>query len=191
LKITQHKMDASSEVCSSVSNTTTQTTTTQLNAGSNNNSSSNSNNNSSNNNNNNTIQDPQLPKVSAFFSSSSNYQSRVQQLISFSFTSSFHLIFITCILSISKFCNAAAVNAAQVTAAAPSPSLIISNLSGSALLEKIRMTTLGPQLDKLKSFTPAAANSISSGSSSSNSKSLNLNFLNVSGRINTYLDICK
>ncbi|XP_034485340.1 low-density lipoprotein receptor-like isoform X2 [Drosophila innubila] len=195
-------MDASPEVCSSVSNTTTQTTTTQLNTG-NNNSSSNSNNNgnnNSNNNNNHTIQDPQLPKVSAFFSSSSNYQSRVQQLISFSFTSSFHLIFITCILSISKFCNAAAVNAAQVTAAAPSPSLIISNLSGSALLEKIRMTTLGPQLDKLKSFTPAAANSISSGSSSSNSfgsaffnsKSINLNmdlFLNVSGKINTPLDI--
>ncbi|XP_070066891.1 uncharacterized protein [Drosophila virilis] len=144
--------------------------------------------------NNNVVETP--PKVSAFFSSSSNYQSRVQQLISFSFTSSFHLIFITCILSISKFCNAAAVNAAQVTASAPSPSIIISNLSGSALLEKIiKTTTLGPQLDKLKSFAPAAANSISASSTSTffNSKSLNLEFKfqNVSGKVNTPLDICK
>ncbi|XP_064548842.1 low-density lipoprotein receptor-like isoform X3 [Drosophila montana] len=144
------------------------------------------------NNNNNVLETP--PKVNAFFSSSSNYQSRVQQLISFSFTSSFHLIFITCILSISKFCNAAAVNAAQVTASAPSPSIIISNLSGSALLEKIiKTTTLGPQLDKLKSFAPAAANSISATSTSSffNSKGLNLEFKfqNVSGKVNTPLDI--
>ncbi|XP_030078632.1 low-density lipoprotein receptor isoform X1 [Drosophila hydei] len=156
-------------------------------------------NNSNNSNSNNVVDTP--PKVSAFFSSSSNYQSRVQQLISFSFTSSFHLIFITSILSISKFCNAAAVNAAQVTASAPSPSLIISNLSGSALLEKImKTTTLSPQLDKLKSSAPAAANSISGsspgnsfGSSFFNSKGINLSmdfmFQNVSGKINTPLDI--
>lgn len=163
---------------------------------------SDSNNNNSNCSSNNAGDTP--PKVSAFFSSSSNYQSRVQQLISFSFTSSFHLIFITSILSISKFCNAAAVNAAQVTASAPSPSLIISNLSGSALLERImKTTTLGPQLDKLKSSAPAAANSISGssaggnsfGSSFFNSKGINLSrdfsFQNVSGKINTPLDICK
>ncbi|KAM8705429.1 hypothetical protein ACLKA7_009824 [Drosophila subpalustris] len=181
-------MDASPVICSSVSNTTatlTATTTSQLNTA----------------NNNNNVLNQQLPKVSAFFSSSSNYQSRIQQLISFSFTSSFHLIFITCILSISKFCNAAALNAAQVTDSVPSASYIIANLSGSALMEKIRSSTLGPQLDKLKSFTPAAANSISSGSSSSNSigstffnsKNINLNMhyvlLNVSGKINTPLDI--
>ncbi|KAH8407013.1 hypothetical protein KR222_004148, partial [Zaprionus bogoriensis] len=138
-------------------------------------------------------------KVSAFFGSSSSYQSRVQQLLSFSFAPS-RLVFITSILAISKFCNDAAVNAAQVTASAPSPSFLIANLSGSALLEKIRTTTLGPQLDKLKMFAPAAANSISSTSSGNsfgsalfNGKSINLSmdfvFQNVSGKINTPLDI--
>ncbi|EDV94927.1 GH23437 [Drosophila grimshawi] len=151
--------------------------------------SSNSSNSSNNNNNNNCAQDStQPPKVSIFFGNSSNYQSRVQQLISFSFTSSFHLISITYILSISKFCNAAAINAAQVTGAAP---------IGSALLEKImKTTTLGPQLDKLKSFAPsAAANSINPASSNSigsiffNKMSMDFMFLNVSGKANTSLDI--
>ncbi|KAH8358574.1 hypothetical protein KR093_000879 [Drosophila rubida] len=188
-------MDASVVECNSATNTTAAATTTTSAA---------AHNNSSNNNSSNSgihQQEPEFHKISAFFSSSCNYQSRVQQLISFSFTSSFHLIFITCILSISKFCNAAAMNAAQVTASAPSASIIISNLSGSALLEKIRMTTLGPQIDKLKSFTPAAANSINSGSSSGNSisasifnsKPINFSmdfaFLNVSGKVDTPLDI--
>ncbi|XP_062126111.1 low-density lipoprotein receptor-like isoform X5 [Drosophila sulfurigaster albostrigata] len=190
-------MDASLVVLAS--NITATAATTSEAADSNSSSSNNSSNNSSSNNS--VIHQEEPHKISAFFSSSCNYQSRIQQLISFSFTSSFHLIFITCILSISKFCNAAAVNAAQVTASAPSASLIISNLSGSALLEKIRMTTLGPQIDKLKSFTPAVANSLSTGNSIGNSigaslfnsKPINFNmefeFLNVSGKAGTALDI--
>ncbi|XP_017846627.2 low-density lipoprotein receptor isoform X3 [Drosophila busckii] len=130
-------------------------------------------------------------KVSVFFSSSSNYQSRVQQLISFSFTSSFHLIFLTWMLSISKFCNAAVLNAAQATAGAPSPSLIIANLSSSAFMEKIRASTLGPPLDKLKIFQPAAANSLAPSSVNSKASNLRMDyaFLNVSGKLNTTLDI--
>ncbi|XP_034113849.1 very low-density lipoprotein receptor-like isoform X3 [Drosophila albomicans] len=201
-------MDASLVVLAT--NTTAAATTSEAansnssssNSSSNNSSSSSSNNSSNNSSSSNSVIHQEEPhKISAFFSSSCNYQSRIQQLISFSFTSSFHLIFITCILSISKFCNAAAVNAAQVTASAPSASLIISNLSGSALLEKIRMTTLGPQIDKLKSFTPAVANSLSTGNSIGNSigaslfnsKPINFNmefeFLNVSGKVGTALDI--
>ncbi|XP_015037984.2 low-density lipoprotein receptor isoform X6 [Drosophila pseudoobscura] len=133
-----------------------------------------------------------------FFSRSTNYQSWVQQLISFSFTSSFHLLSITCILSISKFCNAAAMNAAQATASTPSPSEIMQNLSGSALLEKIRRSsTLGPPLDRLKHLAPAAANSLSPGIGMANfGNSFNsvfngnpFKFLNVSGKIGTPLDI--
>lgn len=145
-------------------------------------------------------------KTSGFFySASTHYQSKVQQLISFSFTSSFHLLFITCILSISKFCNAAAVNAAHVTAATPTASEIMHNLSGSALLERLKASTLGPTLDQLKHLAPAAANSISPGTGSgmgigmghfgsSINSVLNgnpLKFLNVSGKIGTPLDICK
>lgn len=119
------------------------------------------------------------------------YRSRAQQLISFSFSPTLHLLCITCVLSISKFCNAAALNASQVTASAPSPSLIIANLTA----------TLGPQLDKLKSFAPAAANSINPSSSNSIGSSIfagksildMVDFvpLNVSGKRNTSLDICK
>ncbi|XP_017101897.2 very low-density lipoprotein receptor isoform X3 [Drosophila bipectinata] len=151
-----------------------------------------------------TIEPP--PKTNGFFfSSSTNYQSKVQQLISFSFTSSFHLLFITCILSISKFCNAAAVNAAQVTAATPSASEIMQNLSGSALLERLKATTLGPPLDRLKHLAPAAANSLNPGfgigsgvgigmGNFGNSLNSVLNgnpfkFLNVSGKVGTSLDI--
>ncbi|XP_017033989.1 very low-density lipoprotein receptor isoform X3 [Drosophila kikkawai] len=148
---------------------------------------------------------PPTPKTSAFFfSASTNYHSKIQQLISFSFTSSFHLLFITCILSISKFCNAAAINAAQVSAAAPSPSEIMQNLSGSGLLEKLKASTLGPPLDRLKHLAPAAANSLSPPGIGSgmgigmgnfgNSINSVLNgnpfkFLNVSGKIGTSLDI--
>ncbi|KAH8295018.1 hypothetical protein KR018_005781 [Drosophila ironensis] len=142
-----------------------------------------------------------------FFSSSTNYQSRVQQLISFSFTSWFHLLFIPYMLSISKFCNAAAMNAAQVTAATPSPSEIMQNLSGSALLERLKASTLGPPLDRLKHLAPAAANSLNPGlgigsgmgmgigmGNFGNSLNSVLNgnpfkFLNVSGKIGTPLDI--
>ncbi|XP_037718730.1 very low-density lipoprotein receptor-like isoform X2 [Drosophila subpulchrella] len=143
-------------------------------------------------------------KTSGFFySASTHYQSKVQQLISFSFTSSFHLLFITCILSISKFCNAAAVNAAQVTAATPTASEIMHNLSGSALLERLKASTLGPTLDQLKHLAPAAANSLSPGIGSGMGigmgnfgNSINsvfngnpLKFLNVSGKIGTPLDV--
>ncbi|XP_017079693.2 low-density lipoprotein receptor isoform X3 [Drosophila eugracilis] len=139
-------------------------------------------------------------KTSGFFySASTHYHSKVQQLISFSFTSSFHLLFITCILSISKFCNAAAVNAAQVTAATPTASEIMHNLSGSALLERLKASTLVPSMDQLKHLAPAAANSISPGIGSGMGNignSLNsvlngnpLKFLNVSGKIGTPLDI--
>ncbi|XP_017052491.1 very low-density lipoprotein receptor isoform X1 [Drosophila ficusphila] len=135
-----------------------------------------------------------------FFSASTNYHSRIQQLISFSFTSSFHLLFIC---SITKFCNAAAVNAAQVTAATPTASEIMHNLSGSALFERLKASTLGPPLDRLKHLAPAAANSISPGIGSGmgigmgnfgNSINSVLNgnpfkFLNVSGKIGTPLDI--
>ncbi|KAH8283831.1 hypothetical protein KR054_002978, partial [Drosophila jambulina] len=147
---------------------------------------------------------PATPKTSAFFfSASTNYHSKIQQIISFSFTSWFHLLSITCILSISKFCNAAAINAAQVSAAAPSPSEIMQNLSGSALLERLKASTLGPPLDRLKHLAPAAANSLSPGIGSGmgigmghfgNSINSVLNgnpfkFLNVSGKIGTPLDI--
>ncbi|XP_039492513.1 very low-density lipoprotein receptor isoform X2 [Drosophila santomea] len=143
-------------------------------------------------------------KTSGFFySASTHYHSKVQQLISFSFTSSFHLLFITCILSISKFCNAAAVNAAHVTAATPTASEIMHNLSGSAWLERLKASTLGPTLDQLKHLAPAAANSISPATGSgmgigmghfgsSINSVLNgnpLKFLNVSGKIGTPLDI--
>ncbi|XP_017142642.1 low-density lipoprotein receptor isoform X5 [Drosophila miranda] len=152
-----------------------------------------------------TCHEPSPPAVTTkaatsafFFSRSTNYQSWVQQLISFSFTSSFHLLSITCILSISKFCNAAAMNAAQATASTPSPSEIMQNLSGSALLEKIRRSsTLGPPLDRLKHLAPAAANSLSPGIGMTNfGNSFNsvfngnpFKFLNVSGKIGTPLDI--
>lgn len=146
---------------------------------------------SNNSNSNNVLELQPAPKVSPFFDSWSRYRSRAQQLISFSFSPTLHLLCITSVLSISKFCNAAALNASQVTASAPSPSLIIANLTA----------TLGPQLDKLKSFAPAAANSINPSSSNSIGSSIfagksildMVDFvpLNVSGKRNTSLDICK
>ncbi|KAH8382769.1 hypothetical protein KR009_005155 [Drosophila setifemur] len=144
------------------------------------------------------VAEPVQPKTNGFFfSASTNYQSRVQQLISFSFTSSFHLLFITCILSISKFCNAAALNAAQVTAATPSPSEIMQNLSES-VFEKLKASTLGPPLDRLKHLAPAAANSLNPpvpgvgsgmGIGMGNFGHSLSKFLNVSGKIGTPLDI--
>ncbi|KPU79994.1 uncharacterized protein Dana_GF18235, isoform B [Drosophila ananassae] len=153
-----------------------------------------------------TTQEPPPPKTNGlFFSSRTNYQSKVQQLISVSFASWYHLLFIPGILSISKFCNAAAVNAAQVTAATPSRSELMQNLSGSALLERLKATTLGPPLDRLKHLAPAAANSlnppfgIGSGmgigmGNFGNSLNSVLNgnafkFLNVSGKVGTAMDI--
>ncbi|XP_050744972.1 very low-density lipoprotein receptor isoform X3 [Drosophila biarmipes] len=145
-----------------------------------------------------TISQREPSKSSGFFySASTQYRSKVQQLISFSFTSSFHLLFITCILSISKFCNAAAVNAAQVTAATPTASEIMHNLGGSALLERLKASTLGPTLDQLKHLAPAAANSISPGIGMGHfGNSINsvlngnpLKFLNVSGKVGTPLDV--
>ncbi|XP_026831949.1 very low-density lipoprotein receptor isoform X1 [Drosophila erecta] len=147
-------------------------------------------------------------KTSGFFySASTHYHSKVQQLISFSFISTFHLLCITCILGISKFCNAAAINAAHVSAATPTASEIMQNLTGSALLERLKASTLVPTLDQLKHLAPAAANSISPGTGSgmgigngigmghfgsSINSVLNgnpLKFLNVSGKIGTPLDI--
>ncbi|XP_037825143.1 uncharacterized protein LOC119613239, partial [Lucilia sericata] len=115
------------------------------------------------------------PKISKFFSNSSNYQSKIQQLISFSFTSS-NFIFITFILSISKLCTTAATDPSQTGAPQPNtavPSFLMPNISGSALLEKlnsIRANTLGPPPPPPSSAvkgknTPAAANSLTQGSS--------------------------
>ena len=114
-------------------------------------------------------------KVSKFFSSSCNYQSKIQQLISFSFTSS-NFIFITFILSISKLCTTAATDASQTGVPQPStamPSfLMMPNISSSALMEKLnafRANTGGgpppPQPPptsavKGKNSPPAAANSL-------------------------------
>lgn len=134
----------------------------------------------------------QTTRGSPLYESWSRFRStRAQQLINFSFTPTVHLLCITTVLSISKFCNAAALNASQVTASAPSPSLIIANLGA----------TLAPQLDKLKSLAPASANSISpSGGNSIGSTlftgksfldKMDFAFLNVSGKRNTSWDICK
>lgn len=108
------------------------------------------------------------PKISKFFSNSSNYQSKIQQLISFSFTSS-NFIFITFILSISKLCTTAATDPSQAGAAhAPTavPNFLMNNFNGSALLEKLnsfRGHTVGPPTVKGKN-TPAAANSLNHAS---------------------------
>lgn len=131
-------------------------------------------------------------RASPFYESWSSFRSaRAQQLFNFSFTPTVNLLCITTVLSISKFCNAAALNASQVTASAPSPSMIMANLSA----------TLGPQLDKLKSIAPAAANSIGASGGNSIGSTLftgksfldrvDFVFLNVSGKRNTSLDICK
>ncbi|XP_061388434.1 uncharacterized protein LOC133323532, partial [Musca vetustissima] len=146
------------------------------------------------------------PKVSKFFSNSSNYQSKIQQLISFSFTSS-NFIFITFILSISKLCTTAAADPAQAGAAhqpAPSagapPGFLMNNFSSSAILEKLnsfRTSTLGPPTNAVKgkdagptvlrsnktnrgslnvTSTPSSSSSKSSSASSTTSSPLDLNF---------------
>lgn len=130
----------------------------------------------------------QTTKGSPLYESWSRFRStRAQQLINFSFTPTVHLLCITTVLSISKFCNAAALNASQVTASAPSPSLIFANLGA----------TLAPQLDKLKgaanSISPSGGNSI--GSTLFTGKSfldkMDFAFLNVSGKRNSSWDICE
>uniref|UniRef100_A0A1I8M8N4 EGF-like domain-containing protein n=1 Tax=Musca domestica TaxID=7370 RepID=A0A1I8M8N4_MUSDO len=96
-------------------------------------------------------------KVRKFFSNSSNYQSKIQQLISFSFTSS-NFIFITFILSISKLCTTAAADPSQAgpahqPATATPPGFLMNNFSSSALLEKLssfRTSTLGPPTGTVK-----------------------------------------
>lgn len=114
------------------------------------------------------------PKISKFFSNSSNYQSKIQQLISFSFTSS-NFIFITFILSISKLCTTAATDPAQAGAPQPStaapPGFLMHNLSSSALLEKLnsfRASTVGPPTTvKGKHAAPAPGNSLTTSHSNS------------------------
>ncbi|XP_075145941.1 uncharacterized protein LOC142220611 isoform X3 [Haematobia irritans] len=115
------------------------------------------------------------PKISKFFSNSSNYQSKIQQLISFSFTSS-NFIFITFILSISKLCTTAATDpsqagAPQASAAAPPPGFLMHNFSSSAIWEKINSirgsTTQGPPTAVKGKHIPAAGNSLTSGGNSS------------------------
>ncbi|XP_059219896.1 low-density lipoprotein receptor isoform X5 [Stomoxys calcitrans] len=96
-----------------------------------------------------TVSSSEAPKISKFFSDSSNYQSKIQQLISFSFTSS-NFIFITFILSISKLCTTAATDPTQAGAPQPStaapPGFLMH--SSAAIWEKLnsslRGTTMGP-----------------------------------------------
>ncbi|XP_049305503.1 very low-density lipoprotein receptor isoform X7 [Bactrocera dorsalis] len=148
------------------------------------------------------------PKISKFFSSSCNYQSKIQQVISFSFTSS-NFIFITCILSISKLCTVtagpvqttAAASTTDPTATAGPP---YSALNATTLLEKLHSfaTTLGPPVTSTSSGkssknSAAAANSVSDGSGSmsffgrKNLINLDFKFLNVSGKIGTPLSIAQ
>ncbi|XP_020717556.1 low-density lipoprotein receptor isoform X9 [Ceratitis capitata] len=146
------------------------------------------------------------PKISKFFSSSSNYQSKIQQVISFSFTSS-NFIFITCILSISKLCTVTA-GPVQTTAAASTsgPTTVgppYSALNATTLLEKLHSfaTTLGPPVtsttEKSTKNSAAAANSVSDGSGSmsffgrKNLMNFDFKFLNVSGKIGTSLSIAQ
>ncbi|XP_017475008.1 PREDICTED: uncharacterized protein LOC108365483 [Rhagoletis zephyria] len=146
------------------------------------------------------------PKISKFFSSSCNYQSKVQQLISFSFTSS-NFIFITCILSISKLCTVTA-GPVQTTAAAGTPGPTTAGPPYSALnatttlMEKLHSfaTTLGPPVtstEKSAKNSAAAANSVSDGSGSmsffgrKNLINFDFKFLNVSGKIGTPLSIAQ
>ncbi|XP_039970015.1 low-density lipoprotein receptor isoform X4 [Bactrocera tryoni] len=148
------------------------------------------------------------PKISKFFSSSCNYQSKIQQVISFSFTSS-NFIFITCILSISKLCTVtagpvqttAAASTTDPTATAGPP---YSALNATTLLEKLHSfaTTLGPPVTSTSSRkssknSAAAANSVSDGSGSmsffgrKNLINFDFKFLNVSGKIGTPLSIAQ
>ncbi|XP_067614233.1 very low-density lipoprotein receptor isoform X3 [Eurosta solidaginis] len=142
-------------------------------------------------------------KISKFFSSSCNYHSKIQQLISFSFTSS-NFIFITCILGISKLCTVSA-GTVQNTAAAGTPDPTTagppySALNATALLEKLHSfaTTLGPPSDKSSKNSAAAANSVGGDGSGStsifNRKNLihfDFKFFNISGKIGTPLSIAQ
>ncbi|XP_053969634.1 uncharacterized protein LOC128871699 [Anastrepha ludens] len=143
------------------------------------------------------------PKISKFFNSSCNYQSKIQQLISFSFTSS-NFIFITCILSISKLCTVTA-GPVQTTAAAGTPGPTTagppySALNATTLMEKLHSfaTTLGPPVtsaEKSSKNSAPPANSVSDGSGSmsffgrKNLIHFDFKFLNVSGKIGTPLSI--
>lgn len=100
-------------------------------------------------------------KVNKFFNNSSSYQSKIQQLISLSFTS-WNFLFITFILSISKLCTIAAAESPHQTGAAHhptnAPNFLMTN--GSALLEKLnafRVNTLGPPTNKNKTSTVASS----------------------------------
>uniref|UniRef100_A0A1B0ESR0 Uncharacterized protein n=1 Tax=Glossina morsitans morsitans TaxID=37546 RepID=A0A1B0ESR0_GLOMM len=113
-------------------------------------------------------------KVNKFFNNSSSYQSKIQQLISLSFTS-WNFLFITFILSISKLCTIAAAESPHQTGAAHhptnAPNFLMTN--GSALLEKLnafRVNTLGPPTNKNKTSTVASSateNNLTVSSSSS------------------------
>nr|XP_036228576.1 low-density lipoprotein receptor isoform X6 [Bactrocera oleae] len=147
------------------------------------------------------------PKISKFFNSSCNYQSKIQQVISFSFTSS-NFIFITCILSISKLCTVTA-GPVQTTAAASTTDPTTTAgppfgaLNATTLLEKLHSfaTTLGPPVTstsgKSSKNSAVAANSVTDGSGSmsffgrKNLINLDFKFLNVSGKIGTPLSIAQ
>ncbi|XP_055905401.1 very low-density lipoprotein receptor-like isoform X3 [Eupeodes corollae] len=144
------------------------------------------------------------PKISKFFSSSINYQSKVQQLISFSFTSS-NFLYITFILSISKLCTAdsPSTSAPTTTTAGPTAQSIVSNVNFSALMEKLTAfrnattTDTTPTathhnrqvsgLPKTSIITPDSSipyNSVGKGF-------LEIKFLNISGKVDTALGIAK
>ncbi|KAL9889556.1 very low-density lipoprotein receptor-like isoform X3 [Glossina fuscipes] len=157
-------------------------------------------------------------KVSKFFNNSSSYQSKIQQLISLSFTS-WNFLFITFILSISKLCTIAATESPHQTGAAHhptnAPNFLMTN--GTALLEKLnafRVNTLGPPTNKNKTSTAAASSatennltvsggggvngvgSAATGTVASSSyfgnkvfMNMDIKFLNVSGKIGTRLGI--
>ncbi|XP_055850802.1 very low-density lipoprotein receptor-like isoform X2 [Episyrphus balteatus] len=149
------------------------------------------------------------PKISKFFSSSINYQSKVQQLISFSFTSS-NFLYITFILSISKLCTADTPTTATppTTAGAPPQSLVsnvnlLLSFNGSALMEKLTAfrnatTTDTPptaghhnrQISGLAKTSITSPNSVVPFNSIGKG-SVEVKFLNVSGKVGTALGIAQ
>lgn len=137
----------------------------------------------------------------------SGIRNRLQQLISLSFTS-WHFLFITFILSISKLCSATGlVDTAQAGATTqhPAPGFLTANLSGSALLEKLsslRTNTWGPPtaVDKDKPSPTTSSPIMIDHRESSFAKGglagrhfmgIDFNFLNISGKIGTPLGIGK
>ncbi|XP_073837741.1 uncharacterized protein isoform X3 [Musca autumnalis] len=133
------------------------------------------------------------PKVSKFFSNSSNYQSKIQQLISFSFTSS-NFIFITFILSISKLCTTAAADpsqaggAAHQPATAAPPGFLMNNFSSSAILEKLnsfRTSTLGPPTNAVKGKPPSTTTGLRSNKTHRGGSSLNTTSTTVSSSVSS------